>query len=442
MASDSWLCLAGMEITNSCRVGTYAANGWRPYGTTVKGCGCCGSQMAQALEEPSGSYTNPVNDSAPWVAVSEPDSYDFGGFQVLSVSGLGPGPITRELTQRANGRGSIIGPAMQASPLIVVTGMLIGKTCCSVEYGLRWLGTVLQGSCDSDCDGDELAFLDCCPDFSQAGKTPVEALDPHLRFLRGVKLVSSPQITQRFGSCCGKCTGSSMLQVQFTLAASSSAVYREPVVLVTDKPFDLSTAGQCNVTWVLVGAGDACPDDEACVGPGDCLGDPGCVSVPGPPSPPPPTNPCICFPMTSVRACMDMPAGSIPEYTEGLPVLTVKSGSKEIRQLRVKFWENNQGQDVDTLDPCNACGEVSLSRIPANSVFVFDGQTRSATITCPGSAPTDATPLMGSAGGTLPVAWPEIACASARFTVCVEADGDTVAADASVSLSVVATERY
>ncbi|MCA1834863.1 MAG: hypothetical protein LC721_00440 [Actinobacteria bacterium] len=445
MASDSWLCLGGMEIVNSCRVGAYAANGWRALGSQVKGCGCCGPQMAQALEENFAAYTDPATDGAPWYSTSEPNSGDFGGFMVLSITGLGAGPTTRDVTQRANGRGSIIGPAIQASPQIVVTGMLIGKTCCSVEYGLRWLGTVLQGSCDSDCDGDELTFLDCCPDFTQCatgGVTPADCLEPHLRFLRGVQLLSSPAITQRFGSCCGRCEGASMLQVQFTLGASSPCVYREPVVVGTQQAFDLSTADDCAVTWVLVQDGEECPTDPGCVDPPDCLADPTCIGLPAPPSPPAPTNPCICFPMTTVRTCIDIPAGSIPEFTEGLPVLTVHSGSQEMRQIRAKFWVNDQGQPVDQLDPCNACGEVSLSRIPAGSTFVFDGQTREATITCPGSSPTDATTLMGSTGGTLPVAWPEIACASTRFTVCVEADGDTVAADAWVSLSVVASECY
>jgi hypothetical protein len=49
---------------------------------------------------------------------------------------------------------------------------------------------------------------------------------------------------------------------------------------------------------------------------------------------------------------------------------------------------------------------------------------------------------MGSAGGRLPIEWPEIACAGGRFLLSVEADSDSVALDASVSLDIVAAECY
>ena len=36
-----------------------------------------------------------------------------------------------------------------------MTALVLGSTCCGVDYGLRWLGEVLQGwgtgGCDSDC---------------------------------------------------------------------------------------------------------------------------------------------------------------------------------------------------------------------------------------------------------------------------------------------------
>jgi hypothetical protein len=393
------------------------------------------------------AYTNPTADQAPWYSASEPDSGDFGGFMPVSIDGLGAGPITRELTQRVNGRGSFIGPKIQASPTIVVEGYLFGKTCCSVDYGLRWLGTVLQGSCDSDCDGDELSFLNCCPDFSGcAGElpavTPFDCLTPHLRYLEGVKLVQSPTIVEKFGSCCGSCSGASYMRIRFQLASTAPCVYRDLVPIVTGQHFDAADPTNCDITWVLVPDGGTCPDDAACPGDPDCLADPDCANVPAPPTAPLPSNPCICTSFNTRRTCVDIPAGSIPEFTEGLPVATINSGSNELRQIRVRFWVNNSGLPVDELDACDACGEITLSKIPAFSEFVFDAKTRKATITCPGSAPTDATTLMGSAGGTLPVAWPEIACASSRFTMCIEADSDSVAADATISLSIAPAECY
>lgn len=438
MAVQSWLCLGGIELTSSCRSSVYAANGFRPYGVEINACGCCGTPAEWAAAMDDAPYTNPTADEAPWYSSSEPDSGDFGGFMVTSIDGLGAGPITRSLVQRANGRGSFLSPAVQASPTITVTGVLFGKTCCSVDYGLRWLGTVLQGSCGADCVGDELSFLDCCPTF---GETPFEDLTEHLRYLEGVQLIASPKITQRYGACCGSCNGTAYMEIQFQLAATAPCVYRDPVTLATDQLFDAVDPTDCDITWVLLADGESCPDDS-CPEPVDCTVDPSCVILPPPPKAPAPTNPCICTSFNTRRVVVEIPAGSIPEYTEGLPVAVVKSGSSDLRQVRVRFFLANDGETIDDLDNCDACGEVTLSRVPASSSFTFDAKHRRATIQCPGAAITDATPLMGSAGGRLPIEWPEIACAGARFLMSVEADSDSVALDASVSLDIVAAECY
>lgn len=447
MAVESWLCLGGIELTSSCRSSVYAANGFRPHGVEINACGCCGTPAQWAAAMNDGTYTNPTADLAPWYSATEPDSGDFGGLMITSIEGLGSGPTTRSITQRANGRGGFIGPAIQSAPEITVTGVLFGKTCCSVAYGLRWLGTQLQGSCDSDCDGDTLSFLDCCPDFDACAEadpvvTPFDCLTPHLRYLEGVQLIQSPSITARYGTCCGNCNGTAYMEIQFKLAAGAPCVHRDPEVLATDQPFEAEDPEDCDIVWVLVADGEECPDDTVCVEADDCLADPDCNNAPAPPTAPVPVNPCICNSFNTRQTVVEIPAGTIPEYTEGVPVVTIKSGSKDLRQVRVRFWLANNGQTVDELDPCAACGEVSLSRIPAFSEFVFDGLTRKATVTCPGSAETDATPLMGSAGGQLPVEYPEIQCAGARFLMQVVADSESVAPDASVSLSIVPTECH
>lgn len=441
MAVDSWLCLGGIELFSSCRSAVYAANGFRPVGVDINPCGCCGTPAQWATAMDDAPYTNPTADAAPWYSASEPHSGDFGGFMPTSITGLGSGPITRSLTDKANGRGSFIGPAVQTAPVITVTGILFGKTCCSVEYGKRWLGTVLQGSCGSDCDGDQLTFLDCCPDFD-ACDNEFDCLTPNLRYLENVQLIRSMAVTQRYGACCGKCSGSAYMEVTFQLAGSA-CVFRDPVNITTDQAFDAEDPDDCDITWVLLPDGETCPDETDCQPVGDCLtGD--CGDLPTPPTAPPPSNPCICYSFNTRRAAVTIPAGTIPEYTEGLPVAYVKSGSKSLRQVRIRFFLANQGQTIDEVDPCAACGEVTLSQIPANSTFVFDGKTRKASILCPGAGldPIDATPLMGSTGGRLPIQWPELQCAGSRFLMSVEADADSVADDASISLDIVASECF
>jgi hypothetical protein len=434
---NGWLCLGGQEIWNSARLQAYIDNGCAG-GRYVRACDSCGPEMAVALEQEGGDYVSPEADPAPWYAATEPYSADFTGFLPLTVDGLGPGPITRETTQRASGRGAFFGPEIQAAPAVVVTGVLVAKTGCAAAYGLRWLTMALRGSCGSDCDGDDLTFLDCCPTWAEGGD-PVEEIEPHLRTLKGVRLTSSPTVTDRFGASCRCHDTAPILQVTFTLSAAEPCVFRPPVPVAEDVLFDVENPSPC-VTWFPTKPGVPCPGDDTCADPGDCIADPACPPPAPPPAAPPPRNPCICTPFTTVQACAEIPTVTIPEWAEGVPIITLKAGSQDLRQVRGVFIPNPLNQPLEDLDPCNACGEFTLSRIPAGSEFVMDGTSHTVTINCPGRAPTDATPLMGSVNGRLPFAFPEIACGGIAYALCVTADGDRTAADASVSVEIAVRE--
>lgn len=439
MSHSGWLCLGGTEIVNQERVSTYAAAGWKPERWVIDKCNSCGPEIAYALEEPNGLYSNPGSDKAPWFSGSEPDSFDFGGLYVLAITGLGPGQFTRSSTQRASGLGAVFGPGVQASPLIVVTGLLLGRTCCAVEYGYRWLSNVLRGSCGADCDGDDLAFLDCCPEWcddSPEFTSYADCMEPFLRTMKNVTLVAAPVITARYGGSCG-CDGAAIMQVQFTLSAGQPCVFRPPTEVESGVAFNLDEVTPCP-TWIPTDPGTPCLGTN-CAEPADCLADPLCAPPAKPPVPPPPSNPCICNPFQTVSACIDLPSTAIPEFAEGVPIIEVSSGSDELRQVKMRFIPNPLGLPVDELDPCTACGEVTLSRIPPFSTFRMDGMERTVTILCPGDAVADATPLLGVADGRLPFRFPEIACSSA-YTMCVEADSVTVAPDASISLSIAVRE--
>jgi hypothetical protein len=431
-----WVCLGGTEIVNQQRVFTYAQSGG--CGTaTIRDCDSCGPEMAVALEQPGGVYVDPVTDDAPWYAPNEPHSPDFSGLFVTSITGLGPGPITRTVSPRASGRGSFFGPENMGSPIIEVTGLLLGKTPCAVAYGFRWLTMALRGSpcIQGGCGGDDLTYLDCCPDWTA---DPVADIEPHLRTLKGVKLLSSPRITARLGQSCSCHDSGGLLQVTFQLGASEPCVFRDPVPVIEDTTFDLETA-TC-VTWLPIGPNDTCPVDTSCDGPTDCLTDPDCAAPPLPPVAPPPKNPCICRPLSTVKACASFDSSIIPEFAEGVPVVTINAGSQPLRQVSMVFIANPFNQPVEDLDPCTACGEVTLSRIPAGASFVMDGTTRTVTIDCPGSGPTDATSLLGSGGGQLPFRFPEIPCGGSGYAVCVTADASSVAPDASFSVDIVVRE--
>lgn len=439
MSHSGWACFGGLEAWNNCRTTAYAKAGWSPPGWCVDDCFCCGPDMAQVLGH--GTYSNPGTDGAPWFSETEPHSFDFGGFYVIDVTGLGAGAYTRDVFAAANGRGGVLGRPTQAPPVITVQGALLGRTCCAVGYGFRWLNNVLKGSCGgrAGCRGDDLQFLDCCPEICEdsPGFTSFEAcLAPFLRRLRGVALTSAPVVTAQYGDNCG-CGGCGLAIVEFTLTAAEPCVFREPQVVATDRVFGPEIL--CP-DWVPVPVGSECPDE--CADPDDCLSlDPSCPPPAKPPRPPQPLNPCVCQPVESRRVCIDIPGDVVPEFAEGVPLLTIRTGPQPVRQLTMRFYTNPIGLPPDQLDECGACGEVTISRIPGSSVFTLDGMNRTVTVTCPGSAATDATRLLGVAGGRLPFSWPELVCGSVPMTLCIEADAHSPGIDqAQVDLSMVVRE--
>lgn len=452
MSYTGWLCYGGMEIVNNCRVGVYAGNGWKPSHATVKGCGCCGDpdDMAKALGQPGGKYNSPGTDKAPWFSTTEPESGDFGGLLVTSVTDLGPGQFTRTTTPRANGRGSFLGSGQQPGAVIVVRGYLIGKTCCAADYGFRWLSQVLRSACGDDCDGADLTFLDCCPplcDDSPDFVSYEDCLAPYLRTLKGVAVTSSPRIIDRLGNSCGDCGcgGCPIMQVEFTLSSTEPCVFRDPVLVESGVIFEPGLPESPCPEWVVVADGATCTTDP-CDETEDCLSAI-CATPTSPPKPPAVLNPCVCDPMTTAQVCINIPGNLLPEYAEAVPVVTVHSGSAPLHQVRIRFWVNPLSLPVSELDPCDACGEVTIAGIPMDSTFTMDGTMNSVTVTCPGTGEQDATPLLGSAGGRLPFRFPEIPCGGVAYTACVEAEYGTAVeregllfVPASVDLSLVIRE--
>lgn len=441
MAYLGYLCFGGIEF-NSAMAVHYGKTGWAPDTACVQDCCLCPGLDA-ALGYPDG-YNTPAIDEAPWFDPTEPNSYDFGGMIIQSVEGLGPGPTSREQNERA-GDGSRIGRRRQAGPTITVTGLLMGRTGCAVQYGIRWLRMALRGECGDGCVTSTLRYLECCPpelDEDCPDADPVEHFAPFWRELRRVALISDVEIVERIGKQCScGCGGNPLTKVQFILAAERPCAYRDPVQVHEDVPLIEGAYQENCFTWVKLAPGEPCPPDEdTCVEPAPCAINPGCPSPPGPPSPPLPLDTCTtCTPFTQRSMCLDLPADIVPGWAEGVIGLQVYTGAQPIRHLNVRFYPNPLGLPPDELDPCTACSEVNVSHIPAWSNFEMDSASRSTTITCPGSAATSADSVLGGPPGQL-FSYPTIDCGGVAYSACLSVDGETVAPDATIGLSVTVRE--
>jgi hypothetical protein len=440
VAHPGYLCFAGTEIVNNCRTVAYARAGLAT--VQIEDCYCCPDPgFPAAVGAPVGGYTLPQPDEAPWYDASEPSSAEFGGFYVLSADGLGPGETTRTLTERASGGGSLLGRAKQTSPQVTVTGVLFGKTCCAATYGLRWLRSILRGPCGSadGCNGGDLLFFDCCPDLD-CGDTPQACAQPYQRLLKDVAVIQSPRITGQFhgtSNCAGvaDCQGASVLQVEFTLSAGRPCVYGNVLDVAT---VALGNVNDECVEWLPVAAGK-CPGDPCAPAP-SALIDPECPPPPAPPRAPVVLNDCYCNPIATNLTCVDIPGNLVSSAATGVPVIEIRTGSQQLRGITLRFYANPIDVDPQFLDPCIACGEVTLSRLPPNSVFRMDGLERTVKVKTPGSVWTDAAQILGAAEGRLPFAYPVIECGGVQYTLCVTYDTDTVAANAQLYVGIAQQE--
>lgn len=419
MSWPNYLCLGGVEIVNMSRTSQLIAAGFGPPGITCGGdCAPC-PDLDKGLGV-TGGY-NPVD--SPWFDSAEPDSADFAGLLVTSVTGLGPGAFSRSVTPNAN-IGATLGQGVQAAPLIVVTGLLMAATCCGMDFGLRWLRSALKGGCTqkSLCAGDDLTFLNCAVDFSDEDCGPVDfvaELAPYYRTFKNAALVSGPTITQTIPRGCPDCYECGITEVSFTLAAADPCVYREPVTIVSSEMFTEVTSTDC-VVWVDNTTGDAeCSD---CPGDADCATDPNCQDV-SPPAMPTLTSACVddCILTSVYRACFDIPASIFPTTTEGTLILSIYTGDAPMRGIEIKVWENPLGLPVDELLDCNVCGQFSVSYVAAASTLTVDGAARTAMIACPGGATVRANPFITSGNGQAGFTYPQLAGCTELYSVCISA---------------------
>lgn len=441
MASTSWLCFAGTEIVNCARSTAYAANGLKPHTMTVKDC-CCADLALMLGDQP---YRRPDLDANPpaWVDPLDVDSYEFGGLIVTRIDGIDSAPIDRPITNRL-GDGAVPGRRRYGPRVITVTGVLIGSSCCGIAYGQRWLNSVLAGSqgCgDASCGGDDLQFLDCCPDICEDAAdftSYTECATEHWRTLRDVVLTSEPQVISEIGGGCECCQGCPAKEITFQLTANRPWAFREPVEVADCLPFPDPVDDDVCEVWST--DPDCQTDEQICAAqvPTPCPLDPACP-VAEVPELPLPSNSCQCDPIAGrVSLCIDVPAGAAPSWFDAVPVIGITAGDLPLRSIRMRFYQNPLGLPLADLDPCGFCAELNVSYLPAGAVLSLDGTVQQGIVKCPGRAETSASSVLsGPAGG--PLVWPVIECGS-PYLVCIEADAASISPTSCVSLSTVVRE--
>lgn len=453
-AMSSYMQLCGNELVNAARLQAYVDNGISPYGFDITAKGCDGLDAILPCidsDPPLGGYQLPELDPAPWYDAAAPESKNFAGLLVTSVTVSAP--YARTTTPNI-GTGQTLGRMKLQGRTIVVTGWLVGKTCCATQYGLRWLTAALGDApcATGNCNGCALEFLDCCPAIGEAEGDCVttdsgiyvrpdedseyQRAEDFFRRMNGVGTIDGPNVLSCKGSNCG-CGCSALMEVEFTLASTSPYFNSFGTAILTDEPAALpcGTVNVCGITWVKVPEGEECPPDAECPVAPDCLEDPLCPLPPLPPLATIPTNPCGCLPLESTRICAT--TSSVKEWGSSTLNIDIFSGSTDLRNLAIRLWQNPLGMSCDdeSFDDCTACSTLLISYVPANSHFVMSGENRTVTIECNGNT-RNAAPNVTNIDGQ-PFDWMDLTC----FTACICVDFDCNSTDPLATISIDRIDR-
>lgn len=451
----------GQEAWNQQRLQAYLVNVGSPFDSGPVICACdtltpANLGAVDADGAPVTAYTRPddPDQPAPWYDPAVPASAEFLGFMPLTVTGTNTNPRGRAVTNAVGG-GGVFGPVRVLPRTMTVQGVLVGTSCCGVDYGMWYMSELLSGCTGDACDGGCFEMFDCCPS-EVLTKAQLDA--QHRRTFRRTSLVSGPTEVARAGTgtCArGACQGGDLVTIEFVLTAATPWPWTDPTP-VLDVPFpdpdegacvdwcfpgsendcilwDTSGTGGC--TWTVVGstlctdvdtaADHACDVGEClhadCVSPADACADP-LRPVPTPPQPTAPTAP-FCVPLAPERVFYTIDLGARPAWSDDTPIITLTAGFSELRNVRIAFYERPDAtpltceQIVDS-NRCTPANDFYVTYVPAGGAVTIDGQIGRATMDCGGDCRSAST-VFGSADGG-PVVINPLDCA--MYCVVIEVD--------------------
>lgn len=467
-----YLALGGTEIANSARLAAYLET----VGSALHGAGSCGCETFTAAALGDSEYTVPEDEAspAPWYDPDVPESMDFAGFLVLSAEGLDDHPVARTVTGAVTG-GGVNGAGRTQARTITVTGLLLGATCCAVDYGRHWLAQALEGCTGTGCGGDCLTLYNCCP--SELPDDVAEFRERHRRTMRRVALVEGPRVVAQTGDSCsgrGGCsTGADILTVEFVLSAATPWAWTDPVTVLDREPLPRDDSEEC-IDWCVHGGSGPEPDPPLCFEladtPDDCPGDvtvefddecpDGWVSWEEPPidpceaacrlvecpderdgcadpscapaRPPMPAAPdtCHCLALAADSEVYDLDLSGRSGWSADAPIITLEAGSEDLRRVTLSIFERRAEyedltcEEVVEEERCSPHSVYQIGYVPAGGTLTLDGQIGRALVECGGECET-ARDVWGRDGG--PPSWRLLDCD--RYCLLVEADAIVPPAD-------------
>lgn len=179
---------------------------------------------------------------APWYTVELPESAEFGGIWVMGVTGLGPTPINRPVTQMT-GSGGAAGQHRDRTRTVSFDALLFACTNAGLEFGLNWLACLMR---DTSTNTDStLRYLAASP--AHSGVDPATLV----REVHNVVLTSEPRVTEQYVQGNKDNQHATMYRVSWELTTLSPYAYLPEVVVpvewdeITRQPVNWIHAADC-----------------------------------------------------------------------------------------------------------------------------------------------------------------------------------------------------
>jgi hypothetical protein len=393
-----WMAFDGTEVINSARLSAYLGIS-TCLTSPLSICMPCPDLITEVSDPP---FVDPVSDPAPWYDPAVPVSADFMGVGGVDFEGLWMQPsevvngvIVRDMSVRV---------------------VLAGRSEAAVSYGLAWLAMALTGSyCPTgSCLGGQMCIAVACP-------TPL-APDP-VRTLVDVFALEKPEVVTIW-----QASGFTFWEVEFVMRSRNSGMFQDAEIRLA---FNAQSATRQTIN--LLEAYENCD----VVTP--CATDPEC---PRPVVPEVPVAPIdACYPVDdfeAYRQIVSVDGSSVPSWLELVPVITIRAGGANLRNITVRFYQNPLGlacDDLIAVDPCQACTDITVLFVPSGGETIIDGRTSRAQTVCLGGD-VDVPALYGPGGRTF--SWPTFSCG---YGLCVEASA-AVGADVEAEVTVELYTRW
>lgn len=238
---------------------------------------------------------------------------------------------------------------------------------------------------------------------------PTDCLTPLLRSLRKVSFNVGPTVT-------GKRTtsdGAAVWTVTFTAVAGDPWEYGDETPVIEgflDPAVDVPWAGGVIPAGGFVDLDGAIFTEDSCLEPTfSVISDPLCPALIPPPLPPSVSLGCFELPANWRRRQITLPATFIPLWGEVVPKFSIHARDDDVRNLRLRFYADVEGDGDISDDPCAYCGDIIVSYVPQGFTLVVDGSEQTVYAVDATQRRHPVSNLLFASDGT-PFDWPVLSC--------------------------------